>query len=175
MFLSIFSIDCHWINFSWYRLVMKTYSFSLPRVFMDKSTINKYLSNCTHHKYSFPPLRASGSPEYSVAGIYRWIFYTLYAYRNEAAGAPGALFADCETRQNISICLYIRLVRCIGNIAPRARSIPREISTPLRKRDISWIRRSGLRTPLLPLLLLPRTTFVTLLLMNLGTVQLMVL
>lgn len=59
-----------------------------------------------------------------------------------------ALFVDYETRQNISICLYIWLVRCIGNTAPTcARSVPREISTPLRKRDVSWIRSCVFLSP----------------------------
>lgn len=140
--------------------ITKTYSFSVL-VFTDKYTINKYLSNCTHRKYSFSPLRApdlqnTASPEYIVE------FSTPCMRIETKPPVRLALFADYETRQNISICLYIWLVRCIGNTAPRAPSVPREISTPLRKRDGSWIRRSRLRFSF------PRITFVILLLMIPG-------
>lgn len=121
LFFYRYSINCHWILAiaTCHENVLILFS---ARVFMDKFTINKYLSNCTHRKYSFSPLRApdlqnAASPEYIVE------FSTPCMRIGTKPPVRLALFADCETRQNISICLYIWLVRCIGNIAPRSRSV----------------------------------------------------
>lgn len=54
-------------------------------------------------------------------GEYRWISSSHVCVcvcvleRSRRRQCARALFADCETRQNISICLYIWLVRCTGN------------------------------------------------------------
>jgi len=97
---------------------------------------------------SFTPSLPSLVVLQNITSEYRWIFYILYAYRNEAAGATGIIrgLRDAAEYFNMFVYLTSSLYR------KYCTALPLEISAPSRKRAVSWIRGCVPSAPSYPML-----------------------